>query len=104
MHPQISRDGTLLAYSLSRQRIRIAGIEQLPPRVMVGTGKGVKVWDLSADNKRLLIARFPDPNIYMHDVSLGRDSLFFSKPGYALFQGRFSPDGRALALIACDSQ
>jgi Tol biopolymer transport system component len=60
--------------------------------------------DWSADNKRLLVKRYLQPGIYVHDVPSGRESLFMSKPGYELFQAKFSPDNRGVALVACDSQ
>jgi len=101
LHPQISRDGTLLAYT-TRGRIHIFGFGQWPPRMILET-KGGMVWDWSADNKRLL-KMYPQPNIYVHDVSSGRESLLLNKPGYELFQAKFSPDGRAVALVACGSQ
>jgi Tol biopolymer transport system component len=101
LHPQISRDGTLLAYT-TRGRIHIFRIREWPPR-MIFEMNGGKVWDWSADNKRLL-KRYDSQNIYVHDVSSGRESLFLSKPGYELYQAKFSPDNRAVALVACDSQ
>jgi Tol biopolymer transport system component len=72
--------------------------------MIIATENGGKVWDWSADNKRFFVGRRFDPNIYVHDVSPGRDSLFLSKPGYELFQAKFSPDDRAVALVACGSQ
>jgi eukaryotic-like serine/threonine-protein kinase len=102
-HPQISRDGTLLVYSAVRA-IQIFRIDPWPPRTMFAIQKDHKAWDWSTDNKRLLIGTYPAANIYVYDVSSRRESLFLSKPGYELFQAKFSPDNRAVALIGCDSQ
>jgi Tol biopolymer transport system component len=112
LHPQISHDGTLLAYTAGTgRRIQILPIDQGPPRMIVGTEDGGTVWDWSADNKGLLLlsqsfahGRYTRPNIYVHDVSAARDSLFLSKPGYELYQAKFSPDDRAVALVACGSR
>jgi Tol biopolymer transport system component len=101
-YPQISRDGTLLAYT-TRDRIHVFRVGEWPPRKIFET-KGGMVWDWSADNKRLLMLKRYDANIYVHDVSSRRESLFLNKPGYELFQAKFSPDNRGIALVACDSQ
>lgn len=62
-----------------------------------------KPWDWSSDNRVLLFSKH-DPNIYAVDVTSGHQSLFLSRPGYALFQAKFSPDRNAVALNACDSR
>jgi Tol biopolymer transport system component len=101
LHPQISRDGTLLSVTTGGNQVQIFGIE--PRRRLAETEtEGQKVWDWSADNKRLLLGRYPQPDIYVHDISSGRDSVFLAGDG--LFQAKFSPDNRAVALVACDSQ
>jgi Periplasmic component of the Tol biopolymer transport system len=89
LHPQISRDGTLVSFTRG-DRIQIFRIDRQRPRMLVETDKGSgKIWDWSADNKRLLLGRYPQPNIYAYDVSSRRDSLFL--PGDDLYQARFSP-------------
>jgi eukaryotic-like serine/threonine-protein kinase len=103
-HPQISRDGTLLAYSSSQEQIEILRIDPGPPGVTGETAKVGKVCDWSADNKRLLFTRYSDPNVYVYDRSARRASLFLNKPSYGLFQARFSPDDRAVLFIGCNSQ
>jgi Tol biopolymer transport system component len=102
-HPQISHDGTLLAYT-TRSGIQIFRIDDWPPRTIAGMQNGGKASDWSADNKRLLIQTYPQAKIYVYDAASRRESLFLSKPGYELFQAKFSPDNRAVALIGCDSQ
>ncbi len=106
--PHISTDGTLLAFTTgdriqpqigNRIRIRIFRIGQWPPRLLVETDIGGKIWDWSSDNKRILLRRYANANVYQHDLSTGHDSLFL--PGDALFQTRFSPDNRAVVLVAC---
>jgi hypothetical protein len=42
--------------------------------------------------------------LHQFDISSGRQSLFVRKTGYDLFQTKFAPDGRAVALIGCDAQ
>lgn len=103
-HPQISGDGTLVAYSSAQEQIEILRTDPWPPRVTDESAKAGKVWDWSADNKRLLFARYSDPNVYMQDRSARRASLFLSKPGYGLFQARFSPDDQSVLLVGCNSQ
>jgi microcompartment protein CcmK/EutM len=100
---RISRDGTLLAYT-TRSRIQISRIGDWPPGMILGIEDDGEASDWSADNKRLLVKRYLQPGIYVHDVPSGRESLFMSKPGYELFQAKFSPDNRAVVLVACDSQ
>jgi Tol biopolymer transport system component len=102
-HPQISHDGTLLAYS-TRTGIQIFRIDNWPPRTISGMQNGSKVSDWLMDNKRLLIGTYPQANIYVYDAASGRESLLLSKPGYGLFQAKFAPDNRAVALVGCDSQ
>jgi len=102
LHPQISRDGTLVSFTRG-DRIQIFRIDRQRPRMLVETGKeGGKIWDWSADNKRLLLGRYPQPNIYAYDVSSRRDSLFL--PGDGLYQAKFSPDNRAVVLVDCHSE
>ena len=98
--PQISKDGTLLAYT-SGEHIRIVQIDHLPPSMNALIENRSKAWDWSADNKRLLIGTRPAANIHTLNISSGRESLFLSKPGYSLFQAKFSPDNRAVVLVAC---
>ncbi len=98
--PQISKDGTLLAYS-SGEHIRIVQIDHLPPSMNALIENRSKAWDWSADNKRLLVGTRPAASIHTLNISSGRESLFLSKPGYSLFQAKFSPDNRAVVLVAC---
>lgn len=74
------------------------------PRVIVESRTSV-VWDWSSDNKRLLFGRSSAGRlkIYFLEVSSGHESLFLSNPDFDLFQAKFSPDGRWVTLIGCDS-
>ncbi len=97
LHPQLSRDGNLISFD-SGDRIQIFDIHQWPGR-KIADAKGGKVWDWSPDGKRLLVGRYPNPNIDLHDVSTGRDSVFLKGDG--LFQAKFSPNNDAIAFVAC---
>ena len=98
LHPQISRDGTQILVSAD-DRIQIFGIGPQLPRMLVETEKGGKLWDWSSDHKRILFGKYPHPNIYEYVLSTRQDSLFL--PGDGLFQAKFSPDGRAVVMVAC---
>ncbi len=98
--PQFSRDGTLLAFTTDDERIQIFASEPLRMLVETEKGEGRKIWDWSADNKRLLhFGKCCQPYIYSYDVSSGRDSVFLSGDGW--FQTKFSPDNRAVVMVAC---
>lgn len=95
--PRVSRDGTRIAYLTGNRRI-YEGQTGSRPAEMISAASGVDDW--SPDNKLLLFEREP-PSIYVYDRSSRHDSLFLQKPGYALFQAKFSPDSRAVVLIGC---
>ncbi len=100
--PHISRDGTLLAYLTDNRRV-YEGRTGSRPAEIISNSTGVDDW--SPDNKRLLFERDTQPaSIYVYNRSSRRDSLFLQKPGYALFQAEFSPEGRAVSLIGCPYQ
>jgi Tol biopolymer transport system component/DNA-binding winged helix-turn-helix (wHTH) protein len=105
IHPQISRDGTMVTYAAEEQ-IYIDRVSGGARRVITrGTGKSTeqwKSWDWSPDNRVLLFGK-ADAKIYAVDVRTGRQSVFLSSPDYGLFQAKFSPDGQSLAVNACDS-
>jgi eukaryotic-like serine/threonine-protein kinase len=104
MHPTISRDGTLVAYNANQALDIYAARVSNPPSsdMLVREAKGL-VWDWSRDNKRLLFSNGRDEAIHEVNVSSGAQSIFLSKTGYELYQSKFSPDGRGLGLIGCDS-
>jgi Tol biopolymer transport system component/DNA-binding winged helix-turn-helix (wHTH) protein len=103
-HPQISHDGALTAYTANeRGDIYIARLGGDSPYKVAGDAKAM-VWDWSYDNKRLLFTNVRDLHLNQLDVLSGRQSLFLQKSGYDLFQSKFAPDGRAVALIGCDAQ
>jgi len=103
MHPQISHDGALVAYTANdKSDIYIARLGGDSPSKLADA-KGI-VWDWSSDSNRLLFTAAQDWRLHQLDVSSGRQSLFLQKAGYDLFQAKFAPDGRAVALIGCDAQ
>jgi Tol biopolymer transport system component len=109
MRPQISHDGTLIAYTALEapdtyvpREIYVATLGSGPAHKLVDDAKGF-ISDWSWDNKRLLLNNLRDKDIDQVDVSSGRQSLFLRKAGYGLFQAKLSPDNRAVTLIGCDS-
>jgi Tol biopolymer transport system component len=104
MHPQISHDGALTAYTANdRSDIYITRLGGDSPYKPAGEAKGI-VWDWSSDNRRLLFTSAQKRDLNQLDISSGRQSLFLRKAGYDLFQTKFAPDGQAVSLIGCDAQ
>jgi Tol biopolymer transport system component len=100
-HPQISHDGLLTAYAANEKGdVYVAPFGGDSPYKVAGNEMAI-VWDWSFDNKRLLYTNALDRSLNQLDVSSGRKSLFLRKSGYNLFQSKFSPDGRAVAVIGC---
>jgi Tol biopolymer transport system component len=101
-HPQISRDGSMVAYTSGKEgRIYAARVNGGPIKMIVSGGL---VWDWSLDNKRLLFNVHKNAEVHAVDLSTGNEKLFLSRPGYSIFQTRFSPDDRAIALVGCWQQ
>ncbi len=104
MHPQISRDGTLVAYSTTdKDAIYVAQPGGESPRLLPGGARGY-VWEWSRDNKRLLFSGEQDDILYQSDLVTGRQAVFLKKAAYTVFQPKFAPDGKALAFIECDTK
>ncbi len=104
MHPQISRDGTLVAYSTTdRNAIYIAQPGGESPRLLPGGARGF-VWEWSHDNKRLLFSEEQHDILYQSDLMTGRRTVLLKKAPYTVFQPKFAPDGKALAFIECDTK
>jgi eukaryotic-like serine/threonine-protein kinase len=101
---EISSDGSMVAYTADRA-IYIARVDGSSPPTVLRADNPLLVWDWSPDNKRLLFIKpAPDdlPKIFSLDVASGRESLFLSRAGYGLYQTKYSPDGRAVAVMGCD--
>jgi len=103
-HPQISHDGLLTAYAANEKGdIYVAPFGGDSPYKVASNERAI-VWDWSFDHKRLLYTNARDRSLNQLDVSSGRKSLFLRKAGYNLFQSKFAPDGREVAVIGCDAQ
>ena len=99
-HPQISRDGSMVAYTSSKPGpVLAARVNGGSPRVIVG-GKNFFVWDWSLDNKRLLV-NMSYQDVGSVDLLSGSKKLFFNRPGFELFQVKFSPDYQFVAVLGC---
>jgi eukaryotic-like serine/threonine-protein kinase len=97
-HPQISRDGSMVAYTSGKEaRVYAAPVNGGSLKMIVSGGYA---WDWSLHNRRLLFDG-KEYQVHAGDVSTGSEKLFLSRPGYSLFQTRFSPDDRAIALVGC---
>lgn len=103
-HPEISADGTLVAYS------DLPTIWVVPARAgevrQVCDGCGFP-WDWTPDNKRLSFNRrrsSPGDNpkdkgtIHLLDLDSGKETLLLEHSVSSLFQANFSPDGRWVAF------
>jgi Tol biopolymer transport system component len=99
-HPQISRDGSTVAYTVGKPGIIYAApVNGGPARVIVG-GKNFLAWDWSLGNKQLLF-NAADQRVYSLDLLSGSKKLFLSKPGFAMYQAKFSPDDQTIAAVGC---
>jgi Tol biopolymer transport system component len=96
-HPQISRDGTMVAYTSGKPgQLYAAPVSGGSPRMILG-GANFMIWDWSLDNSRLLF-NSADRQVHSLDPQSGRDKLFLNKPGISLFQAKFSPDDQWIAV------
>ena len=96
-HPQISRDGTMVAYTSGKPgQLYAAPVSGGSPRMILG-GTNKMIWDWSLDNSRLLFSS-ADDHVHSLDLKSGRDTLFLNKPGISLFQAKFSPDDQWIAV------
>jgi Tol biopolymer transport system component len=96
-HPQISRDGTMVAYTSGKPgQLYAAPVSGGSPRMILG-GANKMIWDWSRDNGRLLFSS-GDDQVHSLDLRSGRDKLFLNKPGISLFQSKFSPDDQWIAV------
>jgi Tol biopolymer transport system component len=99
-HPQISRDGSMVAYVVGKPGVIYAApVNGGSPKVVVG-GKDFFPWDWSLDNKRLLFSMSYE-RLYSLDLPSGSKKLFLNKPGFRLFQAKFSPDDQSVAVLGC---
>jgi Tol biopolymer transport system component/DNA-binding winged helix-turn-helix (wHTH) protein len=102
-HPQISRDGAMVAYTVDDGRSHAIYV------VPSGGGKATQeasvsgwIFDWSPDRRHLLFHQksLTEPNLKVLDLGSGVVSDFLAKPGYTLYQSKFSPDGHWLAFEA----
>lgn len=99
--PTISKDGsTALFESGTRGRWLVAPTGHAAHGVMarvICTDCGV-VWDISSDNRTVLIGRNHDSTIAVHDLSSGKETTVLQSPGETIGRVRLSPDDRWLAF------
>ncbi|HYP09713.1 MAG TPA: winged helix-turn-helix domain-containing protein, partial [Bryobacteraceae bacterium] len=99
-HPQLSRDGSTIAYTYlgpGPHEIRIVPSSGGVPKGLT-EASGWVTW---IGNNRLLKKKAStDPDIYAVALSDGRKDLFLSKAGDVMYQARFSPDEKWVALEA----
>ncbi len=99
-HPQISRDGSMVAYTVGKPgSVYAAAVNGGVARLLVG-GRNFFAWDWSRDNRTLL---FNGNNQQVHSADLpsGAAKLFLTRPGFGLYQAKFSPDDRSVAVVGC---
>ena len=102
IHPQISADGLMIAYSKqlpngSKEVTSIDGERRAP---CLANGAGY-VYNWSHDNRRLLGIKLPyDGSIYSFDVLGAKENCVLRKPGFELYQAKFAPDDRSVIVEA----
>ena len=100
--PVISPDGSQVAYNLAEDKVR--GVFVVPasggsPKQILSTPNWVHAW--RPDNRELLVM-IPDRNraVMRIDVETGSTSSFLAKPGWTIYDPRYSPDAKWLAFSA----
>jgi eukaryotic-like serine/threonine-protein kinase len=103
-HPQISPDGSLVAYTMQppHSRKEVIAMDGGSARI-VADGAGY-VYSWSHDNRRILGIKLPyDGCIYSFDVNSAKEARFLRKPGFELYQARFAPNDTSVILEALQS-
>jgi Tol biopolymer transport system component/DNA-binding winged helix-turn-helix (wHTH) protein len=100
--PEISGDGSMVAYAAD-EKLYVTQADNPSRHIVSGAGKP---WGWSPKHEQLFFCKFDNQRakISVLDVASGRQSLFLSKPDYNFFQARYSPDARAVAVIACAAE
>ncbi len=102
-HPQISRDGKMVSYTSSKPgEVYAVPASGGSPRKIAG-GLNAFTWDWSLDNQRLLLNKIDQRNVFIADLNSGTEKPLLSRAGFELFQAKFSPDDRAIAVVGCRS-
>jgi len=100
--PLISPDGSLVAYNLTDDKTR--GVFVVPsaggsPKRLLSEPNWVHAW--RPDNRELLVI-IPTPNraVMRIDVETGSTSGFLARPGWTIYDPKYSPDVKWLAFSA----
>ncbi|HEY1216637.1 MAG TPA: hypothetical protein VGE93_23675, partial [Bryobacteraceae bacterium] len=103
-HPQISRDGSMIAYNSSKPgSLYVAPVSGESPRRIVDAKNMLPclfAWDWSLDERHLLF-NSTDAKVHSVDVQSGREKVLLERPDFGLFQAKFSPNDQAIALVGC---
>jgi WD40 repeat protein len=107
LHPQISRDGAMVAYTSAKPgQLYAAPVNGGSPRMILG-GANKMVWDWSLNKSSLLFgSNDDDDQIHSLDLHSGTERVFLSRPGSSFFQAKFSPDDQWVAVesVQADAQ
>lgn len=101
-HPLISRDRSMFAYTSGENKV--GGIYVVP--AAGGKPRNVAqgscwIFDWTPDNRGLLFhAETADPILKHVDLQSGTVSNYLAKPGFHLYQSKFSPDGEWVVVEA----
>ncbi len=101
IHPQITSDGAMVAYSTQLPNGRKEVIATTGGQAQaVADGAGY-VYSWSHDNRRMLWIKLPyDGCIYTFDVQAAKETCLLKKPGFELYQAKFAPNDRWIILEA----
>ena len=99
-HPQISRDGSVVAYVTGKPGTLYAARARGGAAKAVFSGGSMLAWDWSNDNKTLLF-NAPDQQVQSLAIASGIARPFLTRPGFQLFQAKFSPGDQAVAVVSC---
>ncbi len=98
--PQISRDGTMVGYTDGKpgQLYAVPADGGSPRMILGGAHRFISDWSL--DMKRVLFGS-SDNRVHSLDLRSGSEKVFLERPGFALYQTKFSLDDQFVALNAC---
>jgi Tol biopolymer transport system component len=97
-HPEISPDGSLVAYFSSYRDEASVGSGRIQSVPTLGGVAEVLCqgcaypWNFTSDNRRLAFNQFP--RVYLLDIPTKRKTSLLKPSGSAIWQAKFSPDGR----------
>jgi len=102
-HPLISRDGAMAAYTVDDAKSHsIYVVPASGGKATQAASVSAWIFDWSPDKQHLLFHQksSTEPNLKVLDLRSGVVSDFLARPGFTMYQSKFSPDGHWVAFEA----